>query len=214
MTIILIVFGSVSWQYLQDRIRLVNKMRISKEKAQENRNHIVEIASALFRRNGFDGIGVADLMKAAGFTHGGFYNHFKSKDELAAAAAEAAFKKLDGETALIERVDDILKRYISRDHRDEVETSCPAAALGGEAAHQADEVKEVFAEGISNWIGRIDETLSRNGIKAGPESRERAIALLSQAVGAVVLSRAIPDANGLADEVLQASLKDSLKSVC
>jgi TetR/AcrR family transcriptional repressor of nem operon len=187
-------------------------MRISKEKAQENRNHIVETASALFRRKGFDGIGIADLMKAAGFTHGGFYNHFKSKDELAAAAADAAFKKLDEETALIDSVNDIIRRYISREHRDDVEGSCPAAALGGEAAHQADEVKEVFAAGIENWIERLDEALGRNGDIADPRRRERAIALLSQAVGAVVLSRAIPDANGLADEILQASLKDSLSS--
>ena len=95
-------------------------MRISKEKAYENRNQIVETAAALFRRHGFDGVGIADLMKEAGFTHGGFYNHFRSKDELAAAAAAAAFKKLDEETARIKSLDGIIRRYISREHRDEI----------------------------------------------------------------------------------------------
>jgi len=187
-------------------------MRISKEKAEENRNQIVETAAALFRRRGFDGIGIADLMKEAGFTHGGFYNHFSSKEELAAAAAAAAFKKLDEETAKIKSLDGIVRRYISREHRDEVDTSCPAATLGGEAAHQADGVKEVFAEGIENWIVRLEEALEASGSRAGAERRERAIALLAQAVGAIVLSRAIPDENKLADEILKASLKKSLNS--
>lgn len=188
-------------------------MRISKEKAQENRRQIVEKASALFRRKGFDGIGVADLMKAAGFTVGGFYNHFGSKDELAAEATHEAFKKLDEETGKIDSTDGIIRRYISRSHRDDVETSCPAAALGGEAAHQADIVKAAFAEGIENWIKRLDESLGRDGLDAGPERRDKAIALLAQAVGAVVLSRAIPDSDKLADEVLTASLKDSRNAV-
>ncbi|WP_426419734.1 TetR/AcrR family transcriptional regulator [Bradyrhizobium genosp. A] len=187
-------------------------MRISKEKAQENRDQIVEAAAALFRRHGFDGIGVADLMKAAGFTHGGFYNHFKSKDELAAAAANAAFKKLDEETGRIKSVDGIIRRYISRQHRDEVATSCPAATLGGEAAHQNDDVKEIFAEGIENWISRLDKALGNDGREVGRERRELAIILLTQAVGAVVLSRAIPDANKLADEILKVNLKESLRS--
>src|SRR6516162_10173095 len=67
-------------------------MKLTKEKAAENRQSIIETAGRLFREHGFDGVGVADLMKAAGFTHGGFYNHFSSKAALAAAAASSGLK--------------------------------------------------------------------------------------------------------------------------
>ena len=76
-------------------------MRISKEQARENREKVVETASRLFRERGFEGVGVSDLMKTAGFTHGGFYNHFSTKDALATEALESAWSEMATELSLI-----------------------------------------------------------------------------------------------------------------
>ncbi len=92
-------------------------MRVTKAQAQANRARIVETASTLFRERGYDGVGVADLMAAAGFTHGGFYKHFRSKAEL---MAEAAASGLSQSLASSEGLDaaEFFKRYSSREHRD------------------------------------------------------------------------------------------------
>lgn len=188
-------------------------MRITKEQAKANRDLIVQAAASLFRLRGFDGIGVADLLKSAGFTHGGLYNHFKSKDELAAAAADLAFRNLDEETAQQDSVQAILKRYISRDHRDELRTGCPAAALGGEAAHQSDQIKQVFEAGIEQWIKRLEDALAKEGKAPGKTRRDLAVNLLSTAVGSVVLSRASSTNAALSDEILDACLHGALADV-
>lgn len=188
-------------------------MRISKDQARANREQIVETAAGLFRKRGFDGIGVADLLKSAGFTHGALYNHFQSKDELAAAASEFAFRKLDEETAKMGSVEDILTRYISAAHRDEIETACPAAALGGEAAHQPKEVAEAFSVGIDKWLERLDGALKLRGVSDGNSRRQLAVNLLATAVGAIVLARASSTNLQQSDEILEVSLKGVLAGV-
>ena len=122
-------------------------MRVSKAQAQANREHIVETASVMFRERGYDGVGVADLMAAAGFTHGGFYKHFGSKADL---MAEASANSLAQSTASAETmsVQDFIDVYVSRDHRDGRSTGCTMAALCGDAARQSGDVKAAFAEGI------------------------------------------------------------------
>lgn len=172
-------------------------MRITKEKKQENHDRIVAIASAAFRERGFDGVGVADLMERAGLTHGGFYNHFSSKDALIAEAAAKGF----GETAARyagHQVGEVIDAYISRAHRDARGQGCPAAALSGEAARLPEGSKAVFGDGIAGLVTALETSLAGH-----PEARARAISLLAQAVGAVVLSRACPDASALADEILE-----------
>lgn len=188
-------------------------MRISTDQARTNRERIIKTAAGLFRKRGFDGIGVADLLKAAGFTHGALYNHFQSKEDLAAAATEFAFLKLDEETAKLDTVEDILTRYISENHRDGLETACPAAALGGEAAHQSEVVRKAFGAGIEQWIERLDEALAKRGAIDETSRRQLAVNLLSTAVGAVVLARASSTNKPRSDEILRASLKGVLESV-
>src|ERR1700675_5091971 len=108
----------------------LTKMKVSREQAAENRERIVQVAAKLFRERGFDGIGVADLMKAAGLTHGGFYGHFESKEDLMAQACEhatARSKTLFGKLA--ERVPDdalgeIARAYLSPRHRDDPGAGC------------------------------------------------------------------------------------------
>ncbi|PZW89220.1 TetR family transcriptional regulator [Pseudomonas sp. 478] len=176
-------------------------MRVSKAQAQANREHIVETASAMFRERGFDGVGVADLMAAAGFTHGGFYKHFGSKaDLMAEASANSLAQSLISAEAL--SIKDFIDVYVSRDHRDGRATGCTMAALCGDAARQSGDVKSAFAEGIERTLQILGEKYPTGPDAPAGEAREKVIDLLARAVGAIMLSRACPDDSALADEIL------------
>jgi TetR/AcrR family transcriptional repressor of nem operon len=131
-------------------------VRVTKAQAQANREHIVETASVLFRERGFDGVGVADLMAAAGFTHGGFYKHFGSKADL---MSEASANSLARSLASAEMVDvqGFIDAYVSKQHRDERGSGCTMAALCGDAARQSDEVKAAFADGIEGTLQALGD---------------------------------------------------------
>jgi TetR/AcrR family transcriptional repressor of nem operon len=184
-------------------------VRITKEKASENKQRILEAAARLFRERGFDGIGVADLMREAGFSHGGFYNHFSSKEELIAAASALAFEELDADTQG-RGIEAILGRYMSQDHRDDLPRSCPAAALGGDAGRQSDQTQTVFKEGVLSWLSRIEGALEQNSSLSERARRDTAINLFAKAVGAVVISRSVSSDSQLSDEILQVCLAGSL----
>lgn len=177
-------------------------MRITKEKKQENHDRIVTIASEMFRERGFDGVGVADLMEKAGLTHGGFYNHFASKEALIAEAAAKGFVETSERYAGYS-VGDVIDAYISRGHRDARGQGCPAAALSGEAARFPEEIRAVFGEGIAGLVAALESSLAER-----PDARVRAISLLAQAVGTIVLSRACPDGSALSDEILETCRAD------
>jgi TetR/AcrR family transcriptional repressor of nem operon len=180
-------------------------MKVTKAQAQANRAHVVETASQLFRERGFDGVGVADLMAAAGFTHGGFYKHFASKADLVAEASACGMAQT---AALTEGVPaaTFVQHYLSREHRDQRATGCTLAALGAEAARQPEAVRERFAQGIEDLVARLSGA-------SGARSRAQVLDLLAHAVGALVLSRACPDDSALADEVLGASRDALLEAV-
>lgn len=184
-------------------------MRISKEAAAANRARVLDAAARLFREKGVDGIAVADLMRAAGMTHGGFYNHFDSKEELAAAAFKAAF------AAAIARVErqagqadargrdkvfaHYVERYLARETRDAPGTSCPMATLGTDAARHGSDLKAEFAEGVRRYIDGFTKIIPTDD----GDRRGQAIAVLSTLIGALTLSRACVGADdALADEVL------------
>ncbi|MBB1610960.1 TetR family transcriptional regulator [Pseudomonas sp. UMC65] len=177
-------------------------VRVSKAQAQANREHIVETASELFRERGFDGVGVSDLMAAAGFTHGGFYKHFGSKADLMAEASACSLaKSLAGVQAL--DVPGFIDVYVTREHRDGRGSGCTMAALCGDAARQSDDVKATFAEGVEHTLQTLgDKYPTRPDALAG-EGRKKMIDLLSRAVGAIMLSRACPDDSALANEILE-----------
>ncbi|WP_191630158.1 TetR/AcrR family transcriptional regulator [Pseudomonas fluorescens] len=177
-------------------------MRVTKAQAQANREHIVETASELFRERGFDGVGVSDLMAAAGFTHGGFYKHFGSKaDLMAEASASGLFKSLEGAESL--DIPGFIDVYVTREHRDGRGSGCTMAALCGDAARQSDDLKATFAEGIEHTLQTLGDKYPTRPDAASGEGRKKMIDLLSRAVGAIILSRACPDDSALADEILE-----------
>ncbi|WPB56957.1 TetR/AcrR family transcriptional regulator [Xylophilus sp. GOD-11R] len=185
-------------------------MKVSKEQMALNRERILDAAAEAFRERGFDGIGVADLMDRAGLTHGGFYGHFASKEELMAAAAQRAAAQIDQrwgampgsvEPAPAARRAEIAGQYLSSRHRDARGQGCVVAALGGDAARQAEPVRRAFGEGIRAAAGRL-EAISPG--KTAAARRARALGDYATMVGAMVLARAVDD-DALSDEILAAA---------
>lgn len=185
-------------------------MRVTKEAAAQNRRKILKTATQLFKTRGFDNVSVADLTKAAGFTHGGFYNHFESKADLAIETIRYAFdqalSEISGEGAdaaagsisMTER----LAKYLSIDHRDEPGGGCPTGSLPVDVGRQAVGAQRAFADGLECYIELIRDAFSHS---VG-SNREAAIATLSTLVGAIILSRAVRDGNpDLSSEILQAA---------
>jgi TetR/AcrR family transcriptional repressor of nem operon len=183
-------------------------VRIARAEADRNHRKVVRAAARRFRERGFDGIAVSDLMKAAGFTHGGFYNHFASKEALAAEALEAAFREMDDERARVPDLQELLRRYLSQAARQAPGRSCPAAALAGDAARQPEAVKQTFAAGLERMIASLAERLPPSAARRGA-----AIALLARMVGALALARAVPASHPLGAEVLAEALQACLHDV-
>jgi TetR/AcrR family transcriptional repressor of nem operon len=181
-------------------------MKVSREQAAENRERILDVAAALFRERGFDGIGVADLMKTAGLTHGGFYGHFASKEDLMAeACARALARSADSWAQVAENTAEqplakIKAHYLSAKHRDNASTGCLVAALGSDVARQGTKVRHAVTEGICAFI-ELFARLSQAGTKA--KKRKEAITVLATLVGAIVLARAADDQK-LSNEILRA----------
>jgi TetR/AcrR family transcriptional regulator, transcriptional repressor for nem operon len=176
-------------------------MRISKETAQENKARVVKAACRLIREKGFEGLGVAEVMKEAGFTHGGFYNHFSSKEELGRAAIREAFdmavtrvKKLGAKAETEDKrkaiLNEYIGRYLSKTTRDTPGVSCPMAALGTDAARYEGAMKTEFADGVERYLADMQ------GLFAEAETAPReAIVTLATLVGALTLARSCSETN-------------------
>jgi TetR/AcrR family transcriptional repressor of nem operon len=171
-------------------------MRVSRAQAAENRQHVIDVASRLFRQHGFDGIGLKDLMHAAGLTQGAFYKQFESKEDL---VAEASARALDNATtrwsdAIAANSNDplgaVIGFYLSKGHRKEKAEGCPLVALGSDAARQSAEVKSSFEAGIREHLRILSGLVSKADSE---EKRGKAMAILSTMVGAVTLARVVND---------------------
>jgi TetR/AcrR family transcriptional repressor of nem operon len=184
-------------------------MGVSKQQAIENKKAIVAAAEKLFRERGVAAVGLAELTKAAGFTQGGFYNHFKSKDALVSAVMEKAMD--DGAADLIASIEasravaaDPMQQhidgYLSAEHLANIERGCPLMGFAGDIRRLGKEARETYARGL-RW--NIDQFVSVIDGANAQEKRKKAIALFSQMVGALVLSRAVVEADpALATEIL------------
>ena len=177
-------------------------MKVTREQAAANREKIVEVASTLFRKHGFDGIGVADIMKAAGLTHGGFYGHFESKDDLAAeACARALSREWWKEAIAAGGLETIVRGYLSPQHRSNRARGCLIAAVGSDIVRQPRAVRRAVTIGFQSLIKGI------RGFMPGrsPAARQKqALATMAGLVGALILSRAVDDP-ALSDEILEAA---------
>jgi TetR/AcrR family transcriptional repressor of nem operon len=185
-------------------------MRVSREKFAESRERILDAAATLFREKGFDGIGLADIMKGAGLSHGGFYGHFGSKDDLEAqaiavalASAAAAWSRLL-EHAPTRPLTALLTEYFSPRHRDDPGKGCPLAALGGDVARRGERVRSEFTAGLKPILELLSNVVPGRSKAA---RRRKAIATISEMIGALILTRAVDDP-ALSDEILAATLVD------
>jgi TetR/AcrR family transcriptional repressor of nem operon len=191
-------------------------VRLTSEQAKQNRQLILETASRMFRLHGMENVSVADIMKQSGFTHGGFYNHFNSKEKLAAEAVACAFEKsaqglsenFASARSPQKAFEIVISEYLSPAYRDSSAGGCPASALPADAARNGKEVQMAFAEGVESYL-KIFAAAMDGGRQ---EAREKAIALLSGLVGALILSRAVKKSNPkLSDELLSSARKRLFK---
>lgn len=192
-------------------------MGITKQQAAANREAIVAAADGLFRERGVEAVGLNELMGAAGLTRGGFYNHFSSKDALVdtvlATAMAIGSSNLDqaittararGGDPLTERID----WYLSPRHRADIEHGCPNASFAGDARRLNPTARTYYATGLAENLNRLAQLVNAPELNDS-ERRARAIALFSEMVGALVLSRAVADADpALSDEILDSAHND------
>lgn len=168
-------------------------MKVSREQFAENREKILEAAGRLFREHGFERVTVAEVMKAAGLTHGGFYGHFKSKNDLIAQTLARS-----NEDASTLSLVDYAHRYLSRQHCDDKAGGCTIAGLGPEVLHQSPEARAAVTHRVKAQIEKL--ALGAPG-KTDAERRRAAIGGWAAMVGALLLARVTDDAE-LGDEVL------------
>lgn len=176
-------------------------MRVSREKAAENRERIVDAASRLFRDKGFDGVGVDAIMKEAGLTHGGFYGHFASKEALAAEAVTRGFKRSAELQSGAASLGELVSGYLSEAHRADRANGCTVAALGADFGRQEPALRKSLTASVRAQIGQLAALLKR-GTPAS--RRRRALANYAGMVGALTLARAVDDA-ALSHEILAAA---------
>jgi len=171
-------------------------LRYPDSQKEETRARVVKAAAAAVRAKGPDGVGVAEIMKEAGLTHGGFYAHFPSKEALVAAAIGEAFDqgrrrfgRLTAELTGLEAFGAFVDSYVSMDHRAFPERGCPVATIASDLPRQGAAVRAVFDAGVTSLIGRV-----ANWLPGDAEEREGlASSLVAEMAGAVALSRAVSD---------------------
>jgi TetR/AcrR family transcriptional repressor of nem operon len=180
-------------------------MKKSKVETAQTRDRIVKTAAAEFRRNGIHASGLNDVMAAAGLTHGGFYRHFDSKDQLLAEACavggeafaemiESAASAGDGKNSL----QAIVEAYLSPKHRDDREGCCPVVSLGSELARADEATRAIATEGFLDLVDFVAKRFPRTK----PEvAKAKAIVVLCAMMGAVTMSRVVVDPD-LSDEIL------------
>ncbi|WP_158809954.1 TetR/AcrR family transcriptional regulator [Beijerinckia sp. L45] len=182
-------------------------MKVSREQVAENRQRILDAAGRLFRERGVEGVSVAEVMQAAGLTHGAFYGYFASKDDLLAQA----FAVLDRspETALdVQARRTYFDRYLSDGHRDDPGGGCCFVALAQDAARGAPPLRDVMTQRLDEFVTAL--SAGADGADA-PTRRRNAAADVATLVGAVVLAR-LADDPALSDEILAAARTRLLKT--
>jgi TetR/AcrR family transcriptional repressor of nem operon len=182
-------------------------MRKSRDVTAASKTRIIAAASKMLRARGLAATSVADVMQAAGMTHGGFYKHFQSKDELAAIAVRSAFEAIAAkfdqthdEAGLEAATESYLTQYLSLAHIENPELGCPMATLGADAGRHPSRLAQEFHAGAEQLIARLTRA---DGDRSPTVARTEAIRKLLQLVGTVIVARAV-GSGPLRDEVLAA----------
>ena len=191
-------------------MRRTTSGRTASRRKDVTHERIVDAAARAIRRSGYAGTGVADIMKDAGLTHGGFYAHFASREAMLAEAADragaegvAAVARVAAAAPPRKALRALLRAYLSKTHLEGVETGCAVAALGSEMPRQAPEVRRAATRRIKEMI----DLVARQSPDWGkPGAHQRALVTVATMVGALVLARAVDDPR-LSDALREAALK-------
>ena len=181
-------------------------MKVSREQAAQHRERILDAAAQRFRERGFEGIGVADLMKEAGLTHGGFFGHFSSKEDLIAeASARALAQSLARWGKMADRakgdpLSALAGAYLTSRHRDDPGAGCLLAALGPDVSRQGQAVRRSVSGYVRSAVDLVAKLVPG---KSKAARRQKAISTWSTLVGAMVIARAVDDP-ALSQEILDA----------
>jgi TetR/AcrR family transcriptional repressor of nem operon len=177
-------------------------MKVSRAQAEENRRTVIAAASRLFRERGFDNVGLADLMGAAGLTHGGFYKQFASKDDLVNQACERALAdSRDTWTRVLDEgqgegrgkrgaLEALVRRYLSPNHRDRIGDGCAFPTLGPDVVRRDDALRRTFDSGVKAQLAMLEGAMPDG---APEERRQAAMAAFATMVGGLLLSRLVED---------------------
>ena len=195
-------------------------MKVSKEQSAENRQAILDAAARLFLQHGFGGVGVAEITRAAGFTHGGFYRNFASKEALAAEVTELSFaRSVDKLQSRLEEgkgdASEHFRHYLSPRHVEQASIGCPMVTLAADGARENGPVPEALAQGIALYLQTLARHRPDGEVVDAPDEADkaRAIHCLSALVGGMVLARATHEgAPALSNEILQ-TLQKELQAV-
>ena len=174
--------------------------RSSRKDTEKHRQQVIDGAATLLRERGVDGVNVGQLMAEAGLTHGGFYRHFASKDELVRLALEKALAD-QSEWVADQGAEGLVDFYLSAAHRDDPANGCTMSALGGEIARSATETREAFAAGVERYVETLGEVMGVD--------REEALRRHALMVGALIVSRASAG-SPISDDILNAA-RDALR---
>jgi len=198
-------------------ISIMRKSSVNVRAAAKEASHerIVEAAARAIRRSGYDGTGVADIMKEAGLTHGAFYAHFVSREAMLAEAADRAGAESNAIAARVvasappeQALQALVQVYLSKEHLASIETGCPISALGSEMPRQTPEVRRAATQRIKEMMDLVARQYPDWG---QPGAHERALVTVATMVGTLMLARAVDDA-ALSDALCSATLKSLASS--
>lgn len=188
-------------------------MRISKEKAAENRASLIRAASKLIREHGIDGVGVAEISKEAGLTHGALYAHFKSKEELALEALSYGLDQTASRmySATVNGMPDLqayLDAYLSLECRDDYANRCPMAASASEIGRQDKAISTRFSEGYMVMVRAFERQIAENA--PGSDALGRAMVVVATMIGSIAVSRGTAKGNPQVSEHILAAARAAI----